>query len=92
MILSQVCQRSLAACDATATVESDQCQLRQKLCYTNQLLYVVMFTLFVCVLLYVVSLHYDAANARHTHCDRCPPQRHRSTDTDYDRTGYFFFG
>ena len=71
----------MGECQATV-LEADQCQLRQKLCYTNQMQYIVLFALFVCVLLFVVSLYYDTAS-RQSYCVNC-----RHGDYDYsDRAG-----
>jgi len=89
-ILSQIYQPSCGDGQMVA-LETDQCHLRQKLCYTNQMQYIVLFALFVCVLLFVVSLYYDTAS-RHSYCMNC---RH-SLDMDFtDRPGdglfnYFF--
>jgi len=67
-----------AACEGQAvTLEADQCHLRQKLCYTNQMQYIVLFAVFVCVLLFVVSLYYETA-AKQPYCVNC-----RGIDYDY---------
>jgi len=68
-------------------LEADQCQLRQRLCQTNQIQYIVLFALFVCVILFVVSLYYDTAS-RHNSCLLCS---RRGSDYDYsDRTSDAF--
>jgi len=75
---------------ACTTLEASQCQLRQQVCTAAQMQYIVLFALFVCVLLFVVSLYYDTAQ-RHSYCVNC---RHHGLDFDFtadriDRDGLF---
>jgi len=86
IIFVQIFQPSFGEGQATS-LEADQCQLRQKLCHTNQLQYIVLFTLFVCILLFVISLYYDSAS-RQTYCVNC---RHSMADDYSDRSGDGFF-
>ena len=83
LFLWQLCQPGGGEGQLT-TLEADQCQLRQKLCYTNQMQYVVLFVLFLCVLLFVISLYYDTAS-KQSYCPNC-----RRDDNPLSPDGFLF--